>query len=87
MLGCFLIVSFKKILTNNLFVSIVCGCVRVKREQPACCGVTRKGDWFTLGDVPGLTAGVTMRVTEYGTAPVLGKVGSAVAWLGRHKVN
>ncbi len=46
------------------------------------CGGTRRGDWFTLGDVPGLTTGVTMRVTEYGTVPVLGKVGSAVAWLG-----
>ncbi len=36
-----------------------------------------------LGDVPGLMAGVTMRVLEYGAALVLGKVGSAVAWLGR----
>ena len=35
-----------------------------------------------LGDVLGLTVGVTMRVTEYRTAPVLGEVGSAVAWLG-----
>ncbi len=35
-----------------------------------------------LGDVPDSTTGVTMRVAEYGTAPVLGEVGSAVAWLG-----
>ena len=69
-------------LTNNLFVSIVRGCFRVKREEPACCGGTRRGNWFRLGDVPGLTAGVTMRVTAYGTKPVLGKVGLAVAWLG-----
>ncbi len=42
----------------------------------------RRGNWFTLGDVPGLEAAVTMMVMEYGTTPVLGKVGSAVAYLG-----
>ncbi len=50
--------------------------------MPACCGVMHRGNWFTLGDVPGLMVVVTMRVMEYRTVLVLGKVDSAVVWLG-----